>query len=104
MVDRITIKRYNLEKFIKICNKDISYFFVQLNLTYVSLFKFQDDGSIILMSVQIFFNVNFLITSYLNISAKKNRAAVIESGFERWKWILYDAIGRNISKNLVSPQ
>jgi len=35
----------------------------------------------------------------LYISAKKNCAAAIENGFERWRLVLYDAIGRNISKN-----
>jgi len=34
----------------------------------------------------------------LYISAKKNRAAAIKSGFKRSRLILYDAISKNISK------
>jgi len=33
------------------------------------------------------------------ISTKKNHAVAIENGFERLRLILYDAIGKNISKN-----
>jgi len=58
MANRITIKRYKIFRKIyqNVCITTVldiflQYFFEQPNLIYVSFFKFQDDGSAILMSM-----------------------------------------------------